>query len=557
MKSKLFGKYFPALLVSLSAIFGLIGFYIYFKNNNISYHISDLIYAVVKLFIIDNDYSLTHINIFLNIARFLAPLSLATAIINGVLKLFSSRINIEKVKRFSNHIIICGDTDSNKSLIINIIDANKDDYIFVKNDKTNGISTFRNTVEYQDINTELLTNIAYYKSRYLIISFQNDAESLSFTNTLLDTINLDQIQKEIDIIILFRNPKWSELSNDMGIFGSINEKVSTSKYLNVRYLNYIDKAIRKNMLVCAPDIIKPITNITDPAIEVGVIGNNTVSQRLIINLALNSHYINHQKLKIHVTHNSSAEFHSFIVEYQLNRSVEIIETDIEDLYNNADITALYICENDELILMQHIKNLDKSEFLSDKVRFIFIEQSNNIRPLLPAKQNKIIDISKEIGIFDNIINESLDDIAKTIHNDYIAKLKETNKLQADKETHQGWSLLPDEIKDRNRMQADHIDIKLRSLNCEKVPLSSSKEIYDWKNDPRLEALSEGEHNRWNAYMYYKGWKLGTVIDEQKKTHPDLIPYKELEDYIKQYDRNTILHIPELLDLLGYRAVRKN
>ncbi len=113
MKSKFFIKSFPALLVSLSAIIGLIGFFIYFKNNNISYHISDLVYAVVKLFLFGNDFSLRHINIFLNIARFLAPLSLATAIIQGVLRLFSSRINIEKVKRYNDHIIICGDAESN------------------------------------------------------------------------------------------------------------------------------------------------------------------------------------------------------------------------------------------------------------------------------------------------------------------------------------------------------------------------------------------------------------------------------------------------------------
>ncbi len=556
MKSKLFVKSFPVLLVSLSSILGLIGFFIYFKNHDISYNISDLVYAVVKLFIIDSDYSLTHINIFLNVARFLAPLSLATAIIQGVLNLFSSRFNIEKVKRYNDHMIICGDAKSNRLLINDVINTKKGDFIVVINENNVDANPIKNTIEYQNINTDLLTNIAFYRSRYLFVSFNNDAESLNFAASLLDTINIDQIQKEIDIIILFKNPKWSELSNDLGILRNINEKVSNSRHLNLGYLNYIDKAIRKNMLVCAPDIIRPIEGISDPQIEVGIIGFNMIMQRLIINLALNSHYINNQKLKIYVSHNSSEEFSIFTKEYQLNNILEIVEIDIEELSNEINITAIYICENDELKLMQYMKVLRKSDNLSNVRRFIFIEQSNNITSLLPTEQNHIVDISKEVGIFDNVIDESLDDLAKTIHNDYITKLKETNKLQKDKETHQKWNLLPDEIKDRNRMQADHIDLKLRSLGCEKVNIDSPKEIYDWSNDSRLEALSKAEHNRWMAYMYYKGWKLGDVKDEQKKTHPDLIPYEDLEDYIKQYDRNTIKNIPYLLDVSGYKAVIK-
>ncbi len=563
MKSKFFIKYFPTLLVCLSAIIGLIGFYIYFKDHNISYNISDLVYAVLKLFLFGNDFSLRHINVFLNIARFLGPLSLATAIIQGALKLFSSRINIEKVKRFKDHIIICGDAESNKPLIKDITDSEKGDYIVVKNEKDIDVNPIKNTVEYQNINNDLLTDIAFYKSRYLIVSFNDDAESLNFTASLLDTIDLDKIQKEIDIILLFKNPKWSELSNDMGILRNINEKVSKSTFFNIRYLNYIDKAIRKNMLVCAPDIIKPITDIKDPAIEVGIIGNNTIMQRLIINLALNSHYINDQKLKIYVSHNSSEEFSAFIREYQLNKILEIIEVDFEELSDKTNITAIYICENDELKLMQYVKALQESDTLSNVKRFIFIEQSNNITSLLPAKQNTIIDISQEIGVFDNVINESLDDLAKTIHNDYITKLKEKDKLEPDPEkkklkaddaTHQMWDLLPDEIKDRNRLQADHIDVKLRSVACKKAPIDSPKEIYDWGNDPRIEALSGAEHNRWNAYKYYKGWKQGGVKDEQKKTHPYLIPYEKLDDDIKKNDRNTIKHIPDLLEILGYKAV---
>ncbi len=514
------------------------GFFIFFSSHNISYDTTDLIYAVIKLFIIDNDYPLTHVNIYLNIARFLAPLSLATAITQGMLKLYSIKTNFEKVKRFNNHIIICGNAESNK-MFQDIIDNKNEDFIFIMKKKHEDMNHVQNTFYFQNINTVLLTNIAFYKSRYLIVSFQNDAESLNFTNALLNSINFNQIQKEIDIIILFKDPCWAELSSDMGILGSINSKVSNNKYLNVRYMNFIDKTIRKHMLDYTPDIIKPITNISDPALAVGVIGSNTIMQRLVINLALNSHYINHKKLKVYIAHNSSAEFSSFSKKYQLNETLEILETDIEDLYKKEDLSGIYICEDNELKLMQHIISLQESEHLSSIKRIIFIEQSNNISSLLPMDQNKIIDISKEIGTFSHIIDESLDNLAKTIHNDYLTK----------------WDLLPDERKDQHRMQADHMGIKIRSLGCKTVPISSHEEAFDWRiSYSRLEDLSKAEHNRWKAYKYYKGWKQGER-DDRKKTHPDIIPYEKLEYDIQQYDRNAILNIPKLLNQIGQKAVK--
>ena len=556
MKTKLLNinKYTTAILIGLSVTLGIIGFLIYYDKNNISYHITDLFYNVIKLFIIDSDFTSKHINIFLNVARFLAPLSLATAIISWLLKNFAHQINLQKVKLFDNHIIICGDAESNELLIQDITKNKKEDYIFVKKETIENINTTPNIINYQLINSSLVNDIAFYKSRYVIVSYQDDIESLYFVNMLLGIIKLDKIQQAIDIIILFNNPSWAEISNDLGMLKSISSKVSQNKYLNVRYLNYLDKAIRKHMLVCSPDTIKPITSISDPVLAVGVMGNGIIMQRLIINLALNSHYINHKKLRVYVANTSSETFSSFIKKYQLVNIIEMIDVDIEDLYNKNDISANYICENDELKILQIIKALQESEYLNKVQRFVFINNSKNISSLLVDKYTKIIDISKEVGIFDNIIDESLDDMAKTIHNDYIVKLIEANKRIADKETHQDWDLLPDEIKDRNRMQADHMRIKIRSMGCKEVPTNFPKNAHDWINDSRFEALSKAEHNRWNAYMYYKGWKQGDKKDERKKTHPDIIPYEKLDDYIKQYDRNTIENIPVLLEQLNRKTV---
>ena len=43
------------------------------------------------------------------------------------------------------------------------------------------------------------------------------------------------------------------------------------------------------------------------------------------------------------------------------------------------------------------------------------------------------------------------------------------------------------------------------------------------------------HDEWMRYKLEHGWTLGPVKDETKKTHPDLIPFDDLEDYEQRKD----------------------
>ena len=554
MKATFIKKHITNALVGLSVILGALGYIIYFHNYDISYDFTDLIYAVIKLFLVDSNFDLFHVNILLNIARFLAPFSLATAIIIGIMKLLSKTWNMEKVKHYNNHIIICGDAGSNQSLALDIQNKGDRKHIILRKENSNTESQWPMEVNYRNIDQDLIEQTAIYQASYIFISFENDAETLVFTKKLLDIIDFNSIEKELDIILMFRNPEWAEVSNDLGIMESINTLARANKNLNIRYLNYIDKSIRKQMLKYSPDNIKAITQKNDPQLCIGLIGDNTISKRLIINLALNAHYINHRPLKIYLSQQSSPDFDSFLKHYQILNILEIELRSIEELaQSHIDITAFYICQDDELELAKSSLILNKSPYQNRIRRFVFTESLRNLTALLPDTQNTIIDISKEIGVWNNIIDESLDDLAKTIHSDYIESLGD--KRIADKPTHQDWDFLPDEIKDRNRMQADHMGVKIRSLGCVDVAKDSPIPAYDWNNDARLEDLSKAEHLRWNAYMYYKGWKVGPTKDERMKIHTDLVAYENLDEPTKDYDRNAIKNIPNLLDQLKRKVVQ--
>lgn len=67
-----------------------------------------------------------------------------------------------------------------------------------------------------------------------------------------------------------------------------------------------------------------------------------------------------------------------------------------------------------------------------------------------------------------------------------------------------------------------------------------------------ERIAENTHDIWAAGRIAEGWTYGDVKDSLKKTTPLLVPYGELPESEKAYDRNTSLETIKLIVKMGYR-----
>ena len=74
---------------------------------------------------------------------------------------------------------------------------------------------------------------------------------------------------------------------------------------------------------------------------------------------------------------------------------------------------------------------------------------------------------------------------------------------------------------------------------------------------QLELLARMEHDRWWADRVLDGWTLNALRDNKRKHHPNLVPYDELTEPIKQLDRDSVLQMLEILSLEGYVIARLN
>jgi len=65
----------------------------------------------------------------------------------------------------------------------------------------------------------------------------------------------------------------------------------------------------------------------------------------------------------------------------------------------------------------------------------------------------------------------------------------------------------------------------------------------------VELLAENTHDVWASGKLREGYSIDSK--DGKKTHPSLVPYDELPETQKEYDRNTLLETMRLLIKLGY------
>lgn len=71
----------------------------------------------------------------------------------------------------------------------------------------------------------------------------------------------------------------------------------------------------------------------------------------------------------------------------------------------------------------------------------------------------------------------------------------------------------------------------------------------------IEAIAENSHDIWARQRMDEGWTYGPERDDDHKKNPDLVPYSDLPETEKDYDRITAKGILQLVQRLGYKIVK--
>jgi hypothetical protein len=101
-----------------------------------------------------------------------------------------------------------------------------------------------------------------------------------------------------------------------------------------------------------------------------------------------------------------------------------------------------------------------------------------------------------------------------------------------------------------------IDARRKPMGYEPKPIDTSEVELSPEIEKLTERLAENSHDQWARQRIKDGWKYGPRRDDAKKEHPCLIPYAELPESEKEYDRNSAMETLKAIMAMGYRITKE-
>ena len=91
-------------------------------------------------------------------------------------------------------------------------------------------------------------------------------------------------------------------------------------------------------------------------------------------------------------------------------------------------------------------------------------------------------------------------------------------------------------------------------NYAPAPIDTSEVSLPDEIQQLVEKLAENAHDTWSIQRIREGWTFGPQRNDERKEHPDLVPYADLPESEKEYDRSAALGTLKAVLALGYRIV---
>lgn len=161
-----------------------------------------------------------------------------------------------------------------------------------------------------------------------------------------------------------------------------------------------------------------------------------------------------------------------------------------------------------------------------------------------------IDALREQELLPRPAIEHIELLARQIHEEYRKK-----QLQKGNGKVPVWEELEDTLKYSNFRQARDAFERPRQLGYCVLEKESGRQAGKQQvtafTERETEYLARIEHDAWMEERLYNGWRYGETKDTQKKISPYLVPYDELEESVKQLDRDAVANVISLLSAVGF------
>lgn len=93
---------------------------------------------------------------------------------------------------------------------------------------------------------------------------------------------------------------------------------------------------------------------------------------------------------------------------------------------------------------------------------------------------------------------------------------------------------------------------MKTVNYTPQPIDTTDVELPKELEQLVEEMSKNVHEVWAETRIKQGWKYGEQRNDELRTHPCLVPYEDLPEEEKEYDRNTSIGTLKLIMKLGFK-----
>lgn len=97
---------------------------------------------------------------------------------------------------------------------------------------------------------------------------------------------------------------------------------------------------------------------------------------------------------------------------------------------------------------------------------------------------------------------------------------------------------------------------MENNNYTPQPIDTNDVVLPKELSELAELIAKNVHEVWSAGRMKDGWTYGEERNDTDMKHPCLVPYEELSETEKEYDRNTAFETLRLITKLGFKITKE-
>ncbi len=563
----------------------------------------DIFYRPIQLFMLDDSMVIDEGGIVmswqLQIARFMSPAIAGYTAFAALSAVFNEQLGLLKLRLFKGHVVICGLGRKGDQLAKDFLDCG-DRVVVIELDEGNdeirgcqadgaivlvGNATDRSVLRKARIDRAKCliaicgddgTNVEIAVHANDIIRNSRSSSNQSSTPQTDAGSSVDRPLTETDDDIVHCFVHIVDL--DLRTLLANRFVGEPGDPIELRFFNIFESGARALLEDFPPDVYGGQS--AQGQLHLLVIGFGQFGESVITNGARLGHYASDKRLRITVIDKDAGKkeqaFRARFPHIDEACDLKFVEMDYEGTGylegrllwgtdEDCKFTLVYVCLDDDsrglacaLDILPKLRPAGTPIVvrMSDNAGLATLLQADN-GAARTASQLRAFLMINDTCRRKAILNDEQDRLAQVIHRNYARRQAEAGDTAVDNPFAVRWHALPDEIKNSNRQQADHIPLKLRAIGCTTRPIKDPQatSLFEFAT-AEVELMARMEHERWKAERFLAGWSYAPgPKNPARKTHPDLISYDALPEEVKEIDRHAVRDIPQLLARIGYEIVR--